>query len=48
MSGGELTMNVLADQPFDKLVKLLAIRLSPQADKSLVIRANGFNNAKLH
>jgi len=27
--------------PFDKLMELLAIRLSPQAGKSLVIRANG-------
>ncbi len=30
------------ERSFDKLVKLLAIRLSPQAGKSLVIRANGF------
>jgi hypothetical protein len=26
---------------FDKLMELLAIRLSPQAGKSLVIRTNG-------
>ncbi|OIR14471.1 hypothetical protein GALL_42720 [mine drainage metagenome] len=37
-------MNLLdlsAVQSFDKLVELLAIRLSPRASKSLVIRTNG-------